>query len=92
MPPYSWIHLERVFWLFGGGALIACAIILARASGYLSFSFAKKSDEELKRDEHDFAGLFKERNGPVPIFIWLLIVGYLAWAVGYVFFAGVGGL
>jgi hypothetical protein len=92
MPPYSWLHLESVFWVLFGGLAFALAIILARASRYLSFTLKKRSEEELEQETHTFAGIIKEQNRPVPVFIWVMIVGYFIWAVGYVIFSGEMGL
>ena len=90
MPPYNWIHIESIWWVFGGGLIFATAIILARASAVWSFSFKKISQTE--EEEHEFAGEIKERNGPIPIFIWLVAIGYFIWAISYVMFSRAHGL
>ena len=92
MPPYSWIHLENVWWILAGGLIIALAIILGRASHIFSFTFKKRSDKTLEQEKHDFAGLVQEYNKAVPVFIWLITIGYFIWAVGYVLFVGTTGL
>ena len=91
MPPYSWIHLENVWWMLAGGLLFAVAIILARASTTFTFSFRKRTDKELQ-EEHEFADGIKEQNRPVPILIWLVFIGYFIWAALYVVFSGSRGL
>lgn len=91
MPPYSWIHLENVWWVLGGGLLFTAAIILARTSSQASFTFRKRSDEELEKERHEFAGAVAEHNRPVPIFIWLVAVGLVIWAVAYTVFSGTTG-
>jgi hypothetical protein len=92
MPPYTWIHLESVFWVLAGGLLVASAIVLARGSRVWGFSFKKRSDEEIDKERHELAGVVSEDNRPVPLFIWLLIIGYLVWATAYVVFSGARGL
>lgn len=92
MPPYSWIHLENVYWVLAGGLIFAAAIVLARATTVFSFSFRKQTDTEIEESVHDFGGEVKEHNRPVPIFIWLVGIGYFIWAVLYVLFSGTRGL
>ena len=92
MPPYVWIHLESVYWILAGGAIFAAAIILARGVTAHSFSFRKQTDKEIEDSAHDFAGEVKEYNRPVPVFIWLVGIGYFIWAVLYVVFSGTRGL
>ena len=92
MPPYSWIGLESVFWVLAGGGLITVTIIMARGSLYESFSFRKRSEEELEKETHVFGGHVSEQNRPVPIFIWLVFIGYFIWATAYVIHSGIVGL
>jgi len=92
MPPYSWIGLESVFWLLAGGGLVAVAIIMARGSLYESFSFRKRTDAQLEEETHVFADHVSEQNRPVPIFIWLVSIGYFIWAAAYVLHSGAFGL
>ena len=92
MPPYIWIHLENVWWMFAGGLIFAAAIVLARASATFTFSFRKRSDKELDEDTHDFADDVQEQNRPMPILIWLVFIGYFIWAALYVVFSGSRGL
>ena len=92
MPPYSWIHLESVWWVIGGGLMVATAIILARASRHYSFTLKKRSEEDLVRETHRFGDAVEEQNRPVPVFIWLVAIGYAVWAIGYIIFSGKHGL
>jgi hypothetical protein len=92
MPPYSWIHLENVWWVLAGGLVFAAAIVLARASTTFTFTFRKRSDKELDDEVHTFADDVAEQNRPVPILIWLVFIGYFVWAALYVVFSGVRGL
>ncbi len=92
MPPYSWIHLENVYWVLAGGAIFAAAIVLARATLAYTFSFRKKTDAEIEKSAYDFGDGVKEYNRPVPIFIWLVGIGYFIWAALYVVFSGIRGL
>ncbi len=92
MPPYSWLHMESVWWLLLGGLLFAAAIVLARSSASHSFSFRSRSDEDIKKEVHRFADEVEERNGPAPVFIWMVGLGMLIWAVAYTVHSGVHGL
>ncbi len=92
MPPYSWIHLESLFWVLAGGMIVTAAIVLARGSRKWGFSFKKRTDKEIEEEVHQFAGILKEGNRPVPIFIWLVFIGYFIWATAYVVFSGIRGL
>ncbi len=92
MPPYSWIGLESVFWVLFGGLIVTLAIILARASLTYSFTFRKRTDDELEAETHHFANAVSEQNRPMPMFIWLVTVGYFIWAIAYVLFSGAFGL
>ena len=92
MPPYTWIGLESAFWILAGGGLITVVIIMARGSVYESFSFKKRSEEDLENETHVFADHVSEQNRPVPIFIWLVSIGYFIWATAYVLYSGAFGL
>ena len=92
MPPYTWIHFESALWLLLGGAFVALAVILARSSRRMSFTGKARSDEELDAETHEFGGGVKEQNRPVPLFIWLVVIGYFVWAVAYVLFTAAHGL
>ena len=92
MPPYTWIHLENVWWVLAGGLIFASAIVLARGSRHFTFTFRKRSDQALDEDVHTFADGVQEQNRPVPLFIWLVSLGYLVWAILYVVFSGNRGL
>lgn len=92
MPPYSWIHLESVFWVLAGGMIFASAIILARGSRVWGFSFKKRSEHQMEEEEYEFVDNLKEGHRPVPLFIWLVFIGYFIWATAYVVFSGIRGL
>lgn len=92
MPPYNWIHLESVFWVLGVGLMSAVAIILARGSRALTFTFKKRSEQALRDETHDFGGVVSEQNRPVPVFIWFVGIGYFVWAIAYVVYSGTFGL
>ncbi len=92
MPPYTWIHLENVWWMLAGGMIVTAAIVLARGSRHFSFTFKKRTDKEIDEDSHTFADDVQEQNRPVPVFIWLMFFGYFIWATLYVVFSGTRGL
>jgi len=92
VPPYDLISERSLILalLVGGG--IAVGIILARSSRFMSFTARKRSDEEIENDVHEFGDGVSEHDAPVPLFIWLLAVAYLIWAVGYVVYTSWYGL
>ena len=92
MPPYTWIHLESVWWVLAGGLIVALAIILARGSLDFRFTMRKRNEAEYAQETHRFGDVVSEQNRPVPIFIWLVTIGYVIWAVAYVIFSGTHGL
>ena len=92
MPPYELIHIENVLWVLGGGTLFVVAIVLARYSTKFTWTLRRRSDDELDAETHEFGGGVTEQQRPVPLFIWLVALGYFAWAIGYVVFSGARGL
>jgi hypothetical protein len=92
MPPYDLLHLEGVWMVLVGGALVALAIVLARASRHRTLSLRRKSEEQLEAETHDFAGAVREQNRPVPLLVWIVAVGYFVWAVAYVIFTAETGV
>lgn len=92
MPPYEALHIENVVWAFGVGSLVTLAIALALGSRRFTFTFTRRSEDELEADTHEFPTGVREQNRPVPVFLWLVILGYFVWAIGYTIFTGVRGL
>ena len=92
MPPYGMIHYEQVLWALLVSLLFTGAIILARASRHWTLTFKARSEEDLKAETHEFAGGVSEQNRPVPLLIWLVAIGCVIWAIGYVIFSGSYGL
>ena len=92
MPPYDFLATQSLVFMCGVGLLVTLAIVLARSSGHLGLTGSRKSDEDLAKEAHEFAGGVSETNRPVPWLIWLVFVGYFLWAVGYVIFSGAVGL
>ncbi len=88
MPPYDILATQRFFLLYGIGIVVVLAIVLARLSGTHGFTFEKRSDRELEDDVHEFGGDVSENRRPVPWLIWLVFVGYFAWAALYVVWSG----
>jgi hypothetical protein len=91
MPPYTQIHFDNFLFMILVGIGLAIAVILARGSEYLSFSFRRSSRAE-DEEVHEFSGGVKEYNRPVPWLIWLAFFGYFIWAVSYILFIGAKGI
>ena len=92
MPPYELLGIEAVVFMTGIGIVVAAAIALARGSRFMGLSLTRRSDKELEETVHEFGGGVSETDRPVPWLIWLVLVGYLIWAVCYVVFSGMAGL
>jgi hypothetical protein len=91
MPPYTQINFDNFLFMILIGVGLALAVILARGSEYLSFSFrgsSRKDDERV----HEFGGEVRESDRPVPWLIWLVFFGYFIWAVSYVLFVAARGM
>ena len=92
MPPYEWLHFKSFTLMIGIGLVLTIAIILARGSRYLSFTFKRRSDKELEESIHEFGGGVQETNRPMPLLIWLVSIGWFIWAISYVVFTGARGI
>ena len=91
MPPYDMLQMESVWVVLIGGALVTLAIVLARASRRHGLTLKRRSEEELEAETHEFPDGIREQNRPVPVFVWIVAVGYFVWATAYVIFtAGTG--
>jgi len=91
MPPYTQLNFDNFLFMILVGVGLAIAIILARGSEYLCFSFrgtSRTEDEQV----HEFGGGVKESDRPVSWLIWLLFVGYFIWAASYILFVGARGM
>jgi hypothetical protein len=89
MPPYHYLHLQHFFMVIGLGVVFAVAIVLARGSRIFHLG---RHDINEKRENHEFGGQVTEGRNPVPLFIWLVIAGYMVWAIGYVLYCAVVGV
>lgn len=84
MAPYWSIDLSYVFFALGIGLIISLLVCLARATPWLTFTFRRRTDRQIEDDFHEFGGGVTERNRPIPLLIWVVLVGYFLWAAGYV--------
>ncbi len=91
MPPYTQIAFDNFLFMILVGIGLAIAVILARCSEFLTFSFRGSSREEDER-AHEFGGGVKESDRPVPWLIWLVFFGYFIWAVSYILYIGAWGM
>ena len=91
MPPFDLLNTNYVLLLVAVGLGLGVLIILARGSAALTFSLRKRPPAELEQP-HKFPSGLSERDGAVPIFIWLVFLALLVWSVGYVLFIGAHGL
>ena len=92
MPPYELLGLEHLFFTCGVGAIAVIVVALARGSRAWGFSTRPRTERELEEETHECGDGLSESNRPVPWLIWLVFIGYLAWAVAYVVFCGRHGV
>ncbi len=90
MPPYEAIQAGDLLFMWVIGLVLSIVVFLARGSRLLTFSFSRPAEEG--DDLHTFPGGVSETNRPVPIFIWLVFIGYFVWATAYVVFCGSNGV
>lgn len=56
---------------------------------WLAFAYEEREGEQKIREE--YADGLKERNGPVPLLLIFLYLGFIIWAVAYVVVIGIQG-
>lgn len=62
-------------------------LMLALSLAYACFK-TKASESRKKTILYDYPDGLQRKNGPFPVVMMLVIVGTIAWAVGYIFMAG----
>lgn len=92
MPPYLMLGELDAILVTGLGVLLVLVIVLARSSHVLTYSFTKWTERELEEGVHHFGGDVSETERPTPWLVWLVFVGYFAWAVAYIVLAGQTGI
>lgn len=86
MPPYDRIHDEYLVYILVGGPLLLLLLWLAVLSRRLTVTTRRLSEQEYQDAVHDF-GPVREGHRPVPLFLVVLIVLFVAWAIGYTFYS-----
>ncbi len=92
MPPYDLLNLRYVIYFLGIGCALSVLLILARGARTFSFTFRKRSQQEIDDDIHTFGSGVQERNAPLPLFMWVLILAFFIWAIVYTITTGRTGL
>jgi hypothetical protein len=69
-----------------GGPLLLLLLWLAVLSRRLTVTTRRLSEQEYQDAVHDF-GPVREGHRPVPLFLVVLIVLFVAWAIGYTFYS-----
>jgi hypothetical protein len=80
------MQLEYLLYALVGAPLVIGLIWLAVRSD-LTVSFRKRSEEELGREVHSF-GDVSEGHRPLTLFLAVLLVLFLVWAVAYTLHSG----
>lgn len=91
MPPYESIQAQDVLFMITVGVGLSLAVTLARLSRVL-FLTIRRRDPETESEPTKIPGGLAEGHRPIPILIWVLAVGYLMWAVGYIIYSGFHGV
>ncbi len=82
MPPYNQIHAEYLAYMLLGGGLLTVLLALAVFSRRLTVTTRKMTDQMYEDGVHDF-GEVREGHRPVPLFLIVLLVLFVLWAIGY---------
>jgi len=91
MPPYDLINTNHEILGLGIGIGIAVLVILARGSTLFTWSFGRRPTEQTEQPIHEFGGGVSERDGPIPMAIWLVLAAVVIWSVGYILVSGAQG-
>lgn len=83
MPPYDQIHTDNLYYILLGGLLTVGLVGLAVLSRDLTFTWRRKSEEEYEADVHEFGGGVREGHRPVPLFLVIMLVLFITWAIIY---------
>jgi hypothetical protein len=70
---------------------IVTVLLLAAALGYTHFR-GEDSEERRTKIVHTYPSEIEERNAPFPLFLTLVILGTVLWAVGYIVAHGIYGV
>lgn len=70
---------------------IVALVLLAVALGYTHFR-AKDSEDRKSRVVGTYPSEIEERNAPFPLFLTLVILGTVLWAVAYIVAHGIYGV
>lgn len=86
---FELLGIQHVVLYFFPGLVAVVLVALA-----LSFSHfhGKGTDERKERVTLRFPSELEERNAPFPLFLFLLILGTVVWAVGYILMHGFLGV
>lgn len=87
MPAYQ--QLVAVLWSLGIGAALIAIIYVTVSGGWFRRQTVDAASESLEYPEpvqpiHEFPEGIAEANGPVPMIVKLVVIGFGLWAIGYV--------
>jgi hypothetical protein len=77
-----------VLYLFPG----LISVLLVAAALAFSHFHGKGTDERKEKVIQRFPSELEERNAPFPLFLFLLILGTVIWAIGYILMCGLLGV
>lgn len=72
-------------------AALAALVLLTLALGYSHFK-GGDTEERQTKIVHVYPSGIEERNAPFPLFLTLVILGTVLWAIGYVVAHGIYGV
>ncbi len=87
MPPYNQIHAEYFWYIILGGLVFTGLVWLAVVSRVYTLGRTIRDEREHDDKPHSFGGGLREGRGRMPIFLWLMLVLFVVWAVGYTLYS-----
>jgi len=82
---FELLNIQHVVLYFFPGLI---AVLLVAAALAFSHFHGKGRDERMHKVTQEYPSELAERNGPFPLVLFLLILGIVIWAVGYILIHG----
>jgi hypothetical protein len=86
---FELLNIQDVVLYFFPGLI---AVLLVATALAFSHFHGKGTDERKNRVIQKYPSDLEERNAPFPLFLFLLILGTVIWAIGYILMHGLLGV
>lgn len=86
---FELLNIQDVVLYFFPGLI---AVLLIATALAFSHFHGKGTDERKNRVIQKYPSDLEERNAPFPLFLFLLILGTVIWAIGYILMHGLLGV